>query len=464
MRESGVLRGGRLGYWLIIGRILPRVAVVECEKRGLMRILVVGSGGREHALVWALSRSEGKHEIQCAPGNPGTESLGANVPIAADDVDGLLRHAVATQVDLCIVGPEVPLVLGLADKLSAAGIGVVGPSAAAARLEGSKAFSKAFMERHQIPTAAYQTFPTDRYEDAKAYLTQVGAPIVIKASGLAAGKGAVVCLTRAEADATLESMMKHNAFGDAASEVVIEEFMEGEEASVFALCDGRDYVLLSHAQDHKRIGEGDSGPNTGGMGAYAPAPVLTDDLLQRACSAIIEPTLRGMASEGAPYTGILYVGLMLTAAGPKVVEYNCRLGDPETQPVLMLLESDAVELMAAAAEGNLADCDLRISSDSAACVVLASAGYPGSYEKGMAISGVDEANAIPGVVVFQAGTRKSGDTLETSGGRVMAVTSRGADLKTALDRCYEAVGLIEFEGMQYRRDIGQKGLARLATA
>lgn len=386
------------------------------------------------------------------------------MPIAADDIDGILSHAVATGVELCIVGPEVPLVLGLADKLSAAGIKVVGPSAAAARLEGSKAFSKAFMERHQIPTAAYRSFSTDQYEDAQAYLAKVGAPIVIKASGLAAGKGAVVCMTRDEADRTLESMMRDNAFGEAASEVVIEEFMEGEEASVFALCDGRDYVLLSHAQDHKRIGEGDTGPNTGGMGAYAPAPVLTDQLLRRACSTIIEPTLRGMAAEGAPYTGILYVGLMLTAAGPKVVEYNCRLGDPETQPVLMLLESDAVELMSAAATGRLDDYQLRISRDSAACVVLASEGYPGAYEKGKTISGIDEANAIPGVVVFQAGTRDSGGLLETSGGRVMAVTARGADLKTALDQCYEAVRLIDFQGMQYRRDIGQKGLARLATA
>lgn len=386
------------------------------------------------------------------------------MPIAADDIDGILRHAVATGVELCIVGPEVPLVLGLADQLSAAGIKVVGPSAAAARLEGSKAFSKAFMERHQIPTAAYRSFSTDQYEDAQAYLAKVGAPIVIKASGLAAGKGAVVCMTREEADRTLESMMRENAFGEAASEVVIEEFMEGEEASVFALCDGRDYVLLSHAQDHKRIGEGDTGPNTGGMGAYAPAPVLTDQLLQRACATVIEPTLRGMAAEGAPYTGILYVGLMLTTAGPKVVEYNCRLGDPETQPVLMLLESDTVELMSAAATGRLADYELRISRDSAACVVLASEGYPGAYEKGKTISGVDEANAIPGVVVFQAGTRDSGGLLETSGGRVMAVTARGADLKTALDRCYEAVRLIDFQGMQYRRDIGQKGLARLATA
>ncbi|NNE70636.1 MAG: phosphoribosylamine--glycine ligase [Rhodothermales bacterium] len=428
-----------------------------------MRILVVGSGGREHALVWAISRSAGDHEIQCAPGNPGTAALATNVAIAADDVDGLVKHAVSTGIDLCVVGPEVPLVMGLADRLRAKGIRVVGPSAAAAQLEGSKAFSKAFMERHGIPTAAYRTFSSADHADALAYVRKAGAPIVIKASGLAAGKGAVVCMTLSEAENTLAEMMQHNAFGEAGAEVVVEEFMEGEEASVFALCDGRDYVLLSHAQDHKRIGEGDTGPNTGGMGAYAPAPVLSDDLLQTASSRIIEPTLAGMAAEGAPYEGILYVGLMLTEVGPKVVGYNCRLGDPETQPVLMLLESDALDLFLAAAEGRLKDHQVRVSSESAACVVLASEGYPGPYEKGKRIEGVEAAGALDGVVVFQAGTRSSSEGLESSGGRVLAVTARGPDLKTALDRCYQAAALISFEGMQYRRDIGRKGLARLAA-
>ncbi len=429
-----------------------------------MRILVVGSGGREHAIIWSLSRSSGEHRLYCAPGNPGTVALATNVSIAADHVPDLVEFAISESIDLCVVGPEVPLVMGLADRLRDAGILVVGPSAAAARLEGSKAFSKAFMQRNGIPTAAHRTFQGLEHAEALSYVRQVGAPIVIKASGLAAGKGAVVCMTMAEAEDALSAMMQEHVFGEAASEVVVEEFMEGEEASLFALCDGSDYVLLSPAQDHKRIGEGDTGPNTGGMGAYCPAPVLSEALLESACSSVIEPTLAGMAREGQPYSGILYVGLMLTPDGPKVVEYNCRLGDPETQPVLMLLESDAVELFTAAAAGELKTFDVQVASDSAACVVLASEGYPGSYPKGRRISGVEAAGALPGVEVFQAGTSLTPDGLETSGGRVMAVTARAPELKEALAMCYEAVELISFEGMQYRRDIGRKGLAHLTPA
>lgn len=451
-------------YWVVVRRILPRVTLDECEKRDLMRILVVGSGGREHAITWALSRSSGEHRLYCAPGNPGTSALATNVAIAADRVSDLVDFATSEGIDLCIVGPEVPLVLGLADRLRDAGILVVGPSAAAARLEGSKAFSKAFMERNGIPTAAHRTFQGSEHAGALEYVRKVGAPIVIKASGLAAGKGAVVCMTLAEAEDALSAMMQDQVFGDAASEVVVEEFMEGEEASIFALCDGSDYVLLSPAQDHKRIGEGDTGPNTGGMGAYCPAPVMSDDLLARARSAVIEPTLEAMAREGHPYSGILYVGLMLTPDGPKVVEYNCRLGDPETQPVLMLLESDAVELFTAAAAGDLKAFDVQVSTDSAACVVLASEGYPGSYPKGRPISGVDAAAALPGVEVFQAGTSQTAEGLVTSGGRVMAVTARAPELKDALAKCYEAAQLISFDGMQYRGDIGKKGLAHLAPA
>jgi phosphoribosylamine--glycine ligase len=454
----------RQAYWVAVRRILPPVTLDECEKRGLMRILVVGSGGREHAIVWSLSRSSGEHQLYCAPGNPGTAALARNVSIAADRVPELVDFAVSGGIELCIVGPEVPLVLGLADRLRDAGVLVVGPSAAAARLEGSKAFSKAFMQRHDIPTAAYRTFQGSEHEQALAYVREAGAPIVIKASGLAAGKGAVVCMTLAEAEEALSAMMQDQVFGDAASEVVVEEFMAGEEASLFALCDGSDYVLLSPAQDHKRIGEGDTGPNTGGMGAYCPAPVLSDALLSVACSTVIEPTLAGMREEGHPYSGILYVGLMLTADGPKVVEYNCRLGDPETQPVLMLLESDAAELFTAAAAGELKAFDVQVANDSAACVVLASEGYPGSYPKGRHISGVDAASALAGVEVFQAGTTSTAEGLVTSGGRVMAVTARAPELKEALAKCYEAVQLISFEGMQYRRDIGKKGLAHLAPA
>jgi phosphoribosylamine--glycine ligase len=428
-----------------------------------MRILVVGSGGREHAITWALSRSEGAHELFVAPGNPGTESLASNVNIQADDIEGLVRFAKESDIGLCIVGPEVPLVEGLADRLVAEGIPVVGPSAAAARLEGSKAFSKAFMSRHGIPTAAYRTFASGEYASALAYVRAEGAPIVIKASGLAAGKGAVVCLTLAEAEEALDAMMRREAFGAASDTVVVEAFMEGEEASIFALCDGTDYVLLSPAQDHKRIGEGDTGPNTGGMGAYCPAPVMTPELMRQACADVIEPTLKGMAAEGAPYAGILYVGLMMTPQGPAVVEYNCRLGDPETQAVLMLLESDAVDLFYAAATQALAGFKVGLSSDAAACVVLASDGYPGAYPKGRLITGIEDASGA-GAVVFHAGTRQAAGGIETSGGRVLSVAATGQDLSAALETCYRAVSKIHFDGMQYRRDIGQKGLARLESA
>ncbi|MFT4604850.1 MAG: phosphoribosylamine--glycine ligase [Rhodothermales bacterium] len=464
IRDGKGVEMERPAYWVVVRRILAPVTLDECEKRGLMRILVVGSGGREHAIIWSLSRSSGEHQLYCAPGNPGTGPLATNVPIAADKVPSLVAFAISEGIELCIVGPEVPLVMGLADRLRDAGILVVGPSAAAARLEGSKAFSKAFMRRYGIPTAEYRIFQGSEHADALSYVHKVGAPIVIKASGLAAGKGAVVCMTMAEAEEALSAMMEDQMFGDAASQVVVEEFMEGEEVSLFALCDGSDYVLLSPAQDHKRIGEGDTGPNTGGMGAYCPAPVLSEPLLESACANVIEPTLAGMAREGHPYSGILYVGLMLTPHGPRVVEYNCRLGDPETQPVLMLLESDAVELFTAAAAGQLKMFDVQVSSDSAACVVLASEGYPGSYPKGRRISGVEAASTQPGVEVFQAGTSMTPDGLATSGGRVMAVTARAPELEEALAMCYEAVGLISFEGMQYRRDIGKKGLAHLAKA
>ena len=426
-----------------------------------MRILVVGSGGREHAIAWALARS-GAHEVIVAPGNPGTELIARNVSVAADDVQGLVGLARSESVDFVVVGPEAPLVAGLVDSLEEAGIPAVGPTAAAARLEGSKAFAKAFMERHGIPTAAYRTF--EDHAEALAYVRAEGAPIVVKASGLAAGKGAVVCATLAEAEEALDAMMRREQFGDAADEVVVEAFMDGEEASLFAICDGTDYVLLSPAQDHKRIGEGDTGPNTGGMGAYAPAPVMTPALIEEACRRIVEPTLAGMRAEGHPYTGILYVGLMLTPSGPSVVEYNCRLGDPETQAVMMLLESDPAALFHRAATGNLAGFDLRLTPGAAACVVLASEGYPGAYDKGREIRGLGAACAIDGVEVFHAGTRKGTGGLETGGGRVLGVSATGQDLEAALRLCYAAVEHIRFEGRQFRRDIGRRGLERLAAS
>jgi len=427
-----------------------------------MRILVIGSGGREHAFAWALARSAHQPTLFIAPGNAGTDALGANVAINAADVPGLLAFARQEQIDLTVVGPEQPLVVGLVDAFEAAGLPVIGPTANAARLEGSKAFAKAFMGRHGIPTAAHRTFAADQYAQAVAYLEAQGAPIVIKASGLAAGKGALVCVTLEEARAALHQLMQERAFGPAGDEAVIEAFMEGEEASVFALTDGRDYVLLAPAQDHKRIGEGDTGPNTGGMGAYAPAPVVTGAVLDRVRRDVIEPTLAGMAAEGHPYRGILYAGLMMTPSGPQVVEFNCRLGDPEAQIVLPLLASDLVDVFQHLAAGSLREVVVETRPGAAACVVMASAGYPEAYDKGVAIEGLSEAAALDDVVVFHAGTRRREDgRVVTAGGRVLGVTAVGDALAGALDKAYQAVDCIHFEGAQFRRDIGRKGLARL---
>ncbi|MFQ5569431.1 MAG: phosphoribosylamine--glycine ligase [Rhodothermales bacterium] len=429
-----------------------------------MRILIIGGGGREHAFARAFSHSASHPELFIAPGNAGTAALGRNVAISPTDVDGLLQFARTESIDLTVVGPELPLVLGLVDRFEANGLRVVGPTAAAARLEGSKSFAKSFMERYGIPTASHRTFPVNQYAEAMTYVEEQGAPIVIKASGLAAGKGAIVCATLEEARTALNLIMQERAFGEAGDEVVVEAFMEGEEASVFALTDGEHYRLLAAAQDHKRIGEGDVGPNTGGMGAYAPAPVINEEMMTRVRREIIEPTLAGMAQEGCPYRGILYAGLMITGEGPKVVEFNCRLGDPEAQIVLPLLESDLVEVFQKLVDGRLNEVTLRSRSGAAACVVLASAGYPGSYEKGFRIEGLDNAAELDDVVVFHAGTKhgEQGEVV-TAGGRVLGVTAVGADLAGALGRAYQAVDVIHFEGVQYRRDIGQKGLARLRT-
>jgi phosphoribosylamine--glycine ligase len=430
-----------------------------------MKILVVGSGGREHAIVHALTRNsseqESQHELLTAPGNAGTARLGRNVAVRAEAVDELVLLAEREAVDLVIVGPEAPLVLGLADRLRAANIPVCGPSAAAARLEGSKSFAKDFMRKYDIPTAAFRTFGKDDAEAAAAYLREAGAPIVVKASGLAAGKGAVVCRTEEEALSAVASMLTEGSLGDAGSEVVIEEFMDGEEASLFAVADGTDYVLLPTAQDHKRIGDGDKGPNTGGMGAYAPAPVMTPELLNVACKRIVEPVLAGMRAEGHPYSGILYCGLMISPQGPRVVEFNCRLGDPEAQVVLPLMESDPVELFLLSALGRLSEYRPVFRDGSAACVVLASSGYPGSYEKGKTIEGVPAADGMDGVTVYLAGVGAgSNGNLVTTGGRVLAVTGRGPDLSSALDSAYGGVERIRFDGQYFRRDIGARGLAR----
>ena len=429
-----------------------------------MRILIVGSGAREHAFAWALAQSPRRPELFVAPGNAGTAALAENVPLAADDVEGLLSWAQAHAIDLTIVGPEVPLVLGIVDLFEAAGLAIVGPTAAAARLEGSKAFAKAFMERHGIPTAAHRTFAAEDLDAAVAYAVAQPGGVVVKASGLAAGKGVRVCPTPEEAEHAVRDVLEAGVYGEAGAEVVIEALMDGEEASVFALTDGERYVLLPSAQDHKRVGDGDTGPNTGGMGAYAPAPVVSPRLLGQVCRTIIEPTLKGMAAEGTPYRGILYVGLMMTTEGPKVVEFNCRLGDPEAQVVLPLVESDLVPVLERLAAHQLGDVSLRVRAGAAACVVLASEGYPGSYPKGVPIEGVAEASNQAGVAVFHAGTGRSGEALVTAGGRVLGVTGFGQDLEEALARAYAAIGQIRFEGMHFRRDIGHRALSGAGPA
>ncbi len=425
-----------------------------------MRILIVGSGGREHALAWALSRSPQNPDLFIAPGNPGTASLGTNVDIEATDIASLASFAREEQIDFTVVGPEQPLVEGIVDVFRAENLPIVGPTATAARLEGSKAFAKSFMEKYGIPTAPYRTFGADAFDEALGYVRDQGAPIVVKASGLAAGKGALVCETEQEAEAALREIMVERAFGEAGDRVVVEGFMQGEEASVFALTDGEHYVLTVPAQDHKAVGEGDTGPNTGGMGAYAPAPVATGKVLMEVCRRIIEPTLAGMREEGHPYSGILYCGLMIEDERPRVVEYNCRLGDPEAQVVLPLLQDDLVSVFNKLAHGNLEGVHLQMGQESAVCVVMASEGYPVSYPKGRSITGVEEAEDS-GAMVFQAGTRQENDgTLVTDGGRVLGVTAVGADLEEALKKAYAGVERIHFDGAQFRSDIGYKGLRR----
>jgi len=430
-----------------------------------MRILVIGSGGREHALVKALAQSPNASALFAAPGNPGTAAHATNVDLASDDLDGLVAFAEDEDIDLTLVGPEQPLVDGIVDRFEEAGLRIVGPTADAARLEGSKAFADQFMARHGIPTADFRVFAADEYDAAADYLDEVGAPIVVKADGLAAGKGAFVCATLEEAHDALDQIVQDRAFGAAGDRVVVEEKMEGEEVSVLALTDGTHYVLLPPSQDHKPIGEGGTGPNTGGMGAFAPAPLVDGQLLTRICREIIEPTLQGMQQEGTPYRGVLYCGLMITPDGPKVVEYNCRLGDPEAQVVLPLVASDLVEVLDSLADGQLQGGSLRTAPGSAACVVLASEGYPIEYETGREITGIAEAEALGDVSVIHAGTRRRDDgALVTDGGRVLGVTAQGPDLQSALDRAYEGVECVQFQGKTFRSDIGAKGLAHRADA
>ncbi|WP_295258853.1 phosphoribosylamine--glycine ligase [Veillonella sp.] len=417
-----------------------------------MKVCVIGSGGREHALAWRLSISPSVTKVYAIPGSAAMSDCAELVGIDWEQSDHLIHFLKDNQVDLVVVGPEAPLVAGLADVLNKAGIPVFGPSKAAAQLEGSKVFAKDLMKKYNIPTAAYGVF--HKVDEAKDFIAQTGAPIVVKADGLAAGKGVVVAMTIDEANAAVEDMLSGNRFGEAGSTVVIEEFMEGEEASLLAFVDGKTVVPMIASQDHKRIFDGDKGPNTGGMGTYAPAPVLTDALRDEAMKTILEPMVEAMQKEGMPYVGCLYAGLMITLQGPKVVEFNARFGDPETQVVLPLLDSDLGQIMMACATGTLTTDMVKWKDSSAACVILASKGYPETASKGDIIYG--DIKQYDTTIVFHSGTKLVGDEYVTNGGRVLGVVGLGKDLRTALDRAYGRIEHIDFEGMQYRTDIGAK--------
>jgi len=422
-------------------------------------VLLVGGGGREHALAWKLAQSPAVARIIAAPGNPGIAAHARCVPIKDTAIDQIVALAQQERTDLVVVGPETPLALGLADRLRAAGLAVFGGSAAAARLESSKAFAKDLMARHRIPTARFGTFRDAAA--ARRYCRELGAPLVVKADGLAAGKGVVVCQTLEEADRAVAQCLEARAFGDSGLTVVIEEFLVGEEASFFALSDGTAVLPLVAAQDHKTVHDGDRGPNTGGMGAYSPTPVMDADMQERVMREIVRPTIAAMAEEGAPYTGVLFVGLMITREGPKVIEFNCRFGDPECQAILPRLEDDLLALLLAAATGKGLPPALAFSPQSSVCVVMTSAGYPGAYESGRAITGVEAAAGLPGVNVFHAGTALAGGALVTAGGRVLGVQALGVDVAAAVRTAYAAVERIRFDGAHYRRDIGHHALRRL---
>ncbi|MSP47736.1 MAG: phosphoribosylamine--glycine ligase [Alphaproteobacteria bacterium] len=423
-----------------------------------MRILVVGSGGREHALCWKLASSPLCEALYCAPGNAGIAEEATCVPVAASDLDGIVDLARKERIDFVVVGPEDPLCLGLVDRLETAGIPAFGPSKAAAELEGSKGFMKDLARRAGIPTAAYERF-TDA-EAARAYIRKQGAPIVIKADGLTAGKGVVVAAIVEEALAAVDEIMGRRRFGAAGAEVVVEEFLDGEEASLFALCDGKTALLLGVAQDHKRAFDGDKGANTGGMGAYAPAPILDDTMARRAMRDFVDPTLKAMAEAGRPFKGILFVGLMVGKEGPKLLEYNVRFGDPECQVLMMRLRSDLLPALIAAREGELDQVDLRWHAEPAITVVMAARGYPEAPEKGSEIRNLGAAGKEPGVVVFHAGTRAEGGRILANGGRVLGVSAVGRDLKEARERAYRAVDLIDWPEGFCRRDIAARALGR----
>jgi len=430
-----------------------------------VKILVIGSGGREHALVWKLRQSPQVKTVYCAPGNAGIEYLATCVPLKPTDIKGLLKFVKEEQIDLTVVGSEQPLVEGIVDAFEERGFKIFGPSKAAAQLEGSKVFSKNFMLRHHIPSAHYKSFAASAIDEAKTYIHTIEPPMVVKADGLAAGKGVIICKNRQEASLALDDIVLHKAFGAAGDQFVIEEFLDGEEASLFVLTDGEEYAILASAQDHKRILDGDLGKNTGGMGAYAPAPLVTQELLQGVIQEVIRPTLEGMKQDGMPYRGCLYIGLMMTRNGPKVLEYNCRFGDPETQVVVPLIDGDLAEIFLAIAEHRLESSKVKVHSATAVCVVMASHGYPDDYQVGKQIFGLQNIKAEDGVVVFHAGTKTEGSSIVTSGGRVLGVTAIGFtnELEQTIRNAYHAVEKIAFDGAYYRSDIGKKALKYLPT-
>ncbi len=423
-----------------------------------LNILVVGGGGREHALVWKLAQSPRAGKIFCAPGNAGIAKIAECVPLAAEDVKGLLAFAKKQRVDLTVVGPEVPLAAGIADVFRKARLAVFGPSRKAAMLETSKVFAKRLMKKYNIPTADFKAF--GQYAKALAYLKKAAYPLVLKADGLAAGKGVVIAKSFEQAKTAAQDIMVKKVHGRAGKKLLIEELLSGPEVSVLALTDGKSIKLLPTAQDHKRVFDNDEGPNTGGMGAYSPAAILDDQGLARVQKEILETVLQAMRREKRPFNGVLYAGLMLTPQGPKVLEFNARFGDPETQVLLPRVQGDLLEILLACAKGKLADKQVALSPEAAVCVVLAAKGYPGSYAKGQPIFGLEQAHRIPGVTVFHAGTSQENGTVRTAGGRVLGVTAVGPTLPEAVSRAYQAADLISFEGAHFRRDIAAKALSR----
>jgi phosphoribosylamine--glycine ligase len=423
-----------------------------------MDVLLIGSGGREHALAWKLRQSKQLGQLYIAPGNAGTAQCGQNVALRDNDVAGLVAFAREKKVELVLVGPEEPLALGAVDALEAAGIKAFGPNAAAAQLEADKAFSKQLMRSAAISTAEGRVF--DRFPDAKAYIASRDEPVVIKAAGLAKGKGVIVCDDPADGILAAEKIMVDKIFGPAGERIVVEDKLLGEEASILAFVDGRNIYVMESAQDHKPVGDGDTGPNTGGMGAYSPAPIITDDMMNRIAREVLVPIVDAMNRNGTPYRGVLYAGLMITSGGPRVLEFNVRFGDPETQPILVRLQSDLLEVCLAVCSGTLDEAFLKWDPRPAVCVVMASGGYPDEYAKGKVITGLDQAGQLADVVVFHAGTKEENGHVVTSGGRVLGVTALGANIAAAKARAYEAVERIRFDGAYYRHDIGDKAIQR----